>query len=120
MATGKSGKYYRSSHIARKMGDAADESPKDDAKWDDLKRDGASDGEKLTIEKTPEGFKSTHEGADGPVEREHPDLQGALDHAKEALGDGGDEDMPDAGREPMADKSAKPSGALAGLNSLVG
>lgn len=113
MAFGKTGKYYRSHHIARKMGDDPNEVEK---KFDDAKGEDGHDGGKVTIEKTPGGYKSTHE--DTGEEREHPDLQGALDHAKEAMGSG-DDDMFASDNEPMS-KPSKPSTALSGLNSLVG
>lgn len=113
MVTGKSGKNYRSHHIARKMGDEPNEVEK---KFDDAKGEDSHSGGKITIEKTPAGFKSTHE--DTGEERDSPDLQGALDHAKEALGSG-DDDMSASDNEPMS-RPSKPSGALSGLNSLVG
>ncbi|WP_158820333.1 hypothetical protein [Granulicella sp. S156] len=91
---GESGKYYRSGHIARSMGDwpreksSSDVSDEDRDCWDDR---GGCDG-KCEVEKMLDGYKCVHHGPDGTEEREHPDLRSVMEHLREVLGSDDDED----------------------------
>ena len=91
---GESGKYYRSGHIARRMGDwpreksSSDVSDEDRDCWDDR---GGCDG-KCEVEKMLDGYKCVHHGPDGVEEREHPDLRSVMEHLREVLGSDDDED----------------------------
>jgi hypothetical protein len=125
MAIGKSGKYYRSNHIARMMGDAAEDdalnSKKEGVmdKRDSDNDDWGEDGEKFVISKNDDGTYTTSHGGE---DRDHDAFSGAVAHAKEAIGDGEEEDDDDEDRVP-ADKEPKSEGepkrGIGGLNSLV-
>jgi hypothetical protein len=114
---GESGKYYRSGHIARRMGDwpgeksALDVSDEDRDCWDDR---GRCD-DRCEIEKMLDGYRCVHHGPDGVEEREHPDLQSVIEHLREALGSDDDEDFEEEDLAPGDGTFSKTPG---GLNRL--
>jgi hypothetical protein len=122
MMVGESGKYYRSGHIARRMGDwptgnsKMDVSDEDRDQWDDCHDRGDCEG-RCEVEKMLDGYKCVHHGPDGTEEREHPDLRSVMEHLREVLG-GDDDDDDFEEEEHIAPSNARFSNALKGLNRL--